>query len=108
MELAAPAVADCRLIELLCCPACQGALEPDFRCHACATSFAADDGIPDLRAPGDVRTERVRAFYSAAPFPGYPPNATPAWLRSRAGRSPFARLLDEAIAPDARVVEIGC
>lgn len=30
------------------------------------------------------------------------------WLRARAGRSEFARLLDRAIALDARIAEIGC
>jgi SAM-dependent methyltransferase len=56
----------------------------------------------------DARTEAVRRFYERAPFPGYPPHEDLAALRARGGRSPFARLLDRAIAPDARVVEIGC
>ena len=71
-------------------------------------AFAAQDGIPMLRMPGNARTEVVREFYSEAPFPGYPPHSDHAWLRMRAGRSRFARLLDEAIPPGARVVEIGC
>ena len=57
---------------------------------------------------GDARTETVRRFYDAAPFPGYPPGDSLTWLRARAGRSRFARLLDEAIPGDARIVEIGC
>src|SRR5262249_39110543 len=66
------------------------------------------NGIAGLRVPGDARTDAVRAFYQAAPFPGYPPAATLAWLRSRAARSELARLLDCAIAPDARILEMGC
>lgn len=99
---------DRRLLGLLCCPRCDGSLGPELRCLGCGTEYSAPDGIPDLRLPGDERTERVRQFYSVAPFPGYPPNATLEWLRARASRSRFARLLDEAIGPGARVVEVGC
>ena len=56
----------------------------------------------------DPRTEAVRRFYEAAPFPGYPPRDSLQALRARADRNPFVRLLDEAIAGDARVVEVGC
>jgi SAM-dependent methyltransferase len=50
----------------------------------------------------------VRAFYSEAPFPAYPPRDSPGWLRARAERSEFARLLDRAIPGDARIVDLGC
>ena len=56
----------------------------------------------------DARTAAVRRFYDAAPFPGYPPRDSLQALRARADRNPFVRLLDEAIAGDARVVEVGC
>jgi SAM-dependent methyltransferase len=61
-----------------------------------------------LGAPCDERTERVRRFYSAAPFPGYRPKDSLGSLRARAERSEFARLLDRATPPDASIVEIGC
>jgi SAM-dependent methyltransferase len=93
---------------LLACPACGGMLGPDWRCEMCDTGFALVDGVPALRLPGDRRTEKVRDFYTETPFPNYPPEASLSWLRARAGRSEFARLLDAAIAPDARIVEIGC
>lgn len=54
------------------------------------------------------RTEVVRRFYEQAPFPGYPPRDSLEWLRARAGRSEFARLLDAAIPCDARVADVGC
>lgn len=95
-------------LDLLACPQCGGPLAASLRCRACAAEYAAPDGIPDLRCAGGQVTETVRAFYSAAPFPGYPANASLEWLRARAGRSRFARLLDEGIAPDARIVEVGC
>jgi SAM-dependent methyltransferase len=56
----------------------------------------------------DSRTEAVRRFYEHAPFPGYAPNDSLHAIRTRAERSPFARLLDRAIPGDARIVEIGC
>jgi len=56
----------------------------------------------------DAATDRVRRFYERAPFPGYPPRDSLAALRARAERNPFARLLDRAIADEARVVDVGC
>jgi SAM-dependent methyltransferase len=70
--------------------------------------YEAPDGIPNLRLPGDTRTEVVRGFYERAPFPDYPPRASLSWLRARAERSEFARLIDRAIPGDARLVEVGC
>lgn len=94
--------------DLLACPSCGGSLAADLRCCACSKQFDAPDGIPNLRLPGDMRTETVRRFYEAAPFPGYAPRETLAGLRLRAERSAFARALDRAIPGDARVVEVGC
>jgi len=56
----------------------------------------------------DARTEAVRQFYERTPFPAYAPHDSLHALRARADRSAFARLIDRAIAGDARVVEIGC
>jgi SAM-dependent methyltransferase len=99
--------------ELLACPACTGALngggaDGRWSCGECGRHFDAPDGIPDLRLPGDARTETVRRFYAAAPFPGYPPRDSLQALRGRAERSVFARLVDRAIDGDARIVEVGC
>src|SRR5467141_4762204 len=94
--------------ELLACPACAGALAPDWSCDACGAHFDAPDGIPNLRLSGDARTEVVRRFYERTPFPGYPPRDSLHALRARAERSAFARLLDRSIAGDARIVEVGC
>jgi hypothetical protein len=78
-----------------------------MRCRGCAASYEEIDGIVDLRLPGDARTERVRSFYSEAPFPGYPPRDSIDWLRARAERSRFAQMLTAAIPYDARIVEVG-
>ena len=95
-------------LDLLACPACQGALDREWICRCCGARYAARDDIPDLRLPGDRWTDVVREFYQAAPFPGYRPHDTLQALRTRAQRSEFARLLDTAISADARILEIGC
>ena len=96
------------MLNLLACPACQSALESQWLCTGCGARYAARDGVADLRLGGDTRTEIVRDFYSHAPFPGYRPGDSLEALRLRAEKSEFARLLDSAIAPDARILEIGC
>jgi len=97
-----------RFRELIVCPACTGALAADWSCGECGARFDVSDGIPNLRLPGDGRTEVVRGFYQEAPFPGYPARDTLYALRARAERSAFARLIDRAIPGDARIVEVGC
>jgi SAM-dependent methyltransferase len=71
-------------------------------------SYDAFGGVPNLRIGADARTERVRKFYEVAPFPGYPPRDSLRALRTRAERSEFVRLLDEAIPGDARILDVGC
>ena len=96
------------LHDLLACPACAGILTATWSCLDCGRQFEVADGIPNLRIPGDERTETVRRFYERTPFPGYPPRDSLHALRARAGRSEFARLIDQAIPGDARIVEMGC
>jgi SAM-dependent methyltransferase len=94
--------------ELLACPACAGVLAADWSCGACGARFDAPDGIPNLRLPGDARTDAVRRFYDCAPFPGYAARESLHALHARAERSAFARLLNHAIPGDARIVDVGC
>ena len=94
-------------MELLACPECSGPLER-LVCGSCDARYESPGGIPDLRLGSDRRTEVVREFYSASPFPGYPERETLFSLRERGRRSEFARLLDEAIPPGSQVVELGC
>ena len=99
------------LLGVLACPACRRELRArgsTLGCSGCGSVFGVPDGIPDLRCELDARTDAVREFYTAAPFPGYPPRDDYPALRARAERSEFARLLDHAIAPDATVLELGC
>ena len=93
---------------LLACPACNGELAGTWSCVSCGIQFEVRDGIPALVQAPDATTRTVRDFYDCAPFPGYPSNLSLDWLRARASRSPFPAMLDQAIAADARIVEIGC
>src|SRR5258707_12781694 len=95
-------------LDLLACPACRSALNRHWTCANCGTQYGATDDVPDLRLKGDRCTDKVREFYEAAPFPGYRPRDNLHALRARAEKSEFARLLDAAIPPDARILEIGC
>lgn len=95
-------------LELLSCPACRGDFAPDLSCRRCLKQYQAPDGIPNLRSRSDACTETVRSFYEQAPFPGYPPGASLSWLRARAERSEFARLLDQAIPSNAHILDLGC
>ena len=99
---------DSRFLPLLACPACAGELLDGLRCAGCGAHYLAENGIPALRRPLEDRTERVRTFYQAAPFPGYPPHDSLPALRARAGRSELAQLLDAAIPGDARILDLGC
>lgn len=96
------------LRELLACPACGGVLAIAWRCDGCGARYSAPEGIANLRLGADRRTDAVRRFYEHAPFPGYRRCDTLASLHARAERSKFARLLDEAIPGDARILDIGC
>ncbi len=54
------------------------------------------------------RAPEVAAFYEARPFPGYAPGDDASSLLDRCRRSPFLQALDQAIAPDARILDAGC
>jgi SAM-dependent methyltransferase len=98
-------------LELLACPDCQGGIDEiaeDLLCRACGARHPVIGGVPALRRASDARTETVRAFYSDAPFPNYPPRDTLEWLRNRAAQAELPRLLDAAIPGDARVLDMGC
>lgn len=74
------------------------------RVHAPSAAEAQAAAVHRFQA----RTEAVRRFYEQAPFPGYPPRDSMEWLRARAERSAFARLLDRTIPLDARILDLGC
>jgi hypothetical protein len=72
------------------------------------------DGIPRLFVPteglvqGQDVTELVKEFYEQTPFPNYDDLDNHRALLEKARSGLFARLLNEQIPYNARVVEIGC
>ena len=95
-------------LELLSCPLCRGDLTEDWACKRCFKQYEAPHCIPNLRIAGDARVDRVRHFYEQTPFPHYPGCDSLGWLYARAERSDFARLLNHAIPPYARILDLGC
>ncbi len=95
-------------LEFLVCPACAGALTGELKCTGCGARYETAGGIPNLRIVSDGRVDVVRRFYEHAPFPGYPENDSLSSLRARAEQSEFARLLEQTIPGDARILEVGC
>src|SRR5215468_7153820 len=102
------------LLDVLACPACGGRLvaaATTLSCAACAAVYATRAGIPDLRLPGDERSDAVREFYAVAPFPGYPPRFSLSALRAPVAasspapstpRSPATRACSRSAAAPAR------
>jgi len=77
--------------------------------------YPVEDGIPRLFVPtnlaeaanGDV-TDVVKKFYETTPFPNYDELDNHRALLEKTRGGVFARLLNEQIPYNARVVEIGC
>jgi carbamoyltransferase len=97
------------------CPACEGELgmgDGGATCRACAARFTHRDGIWELFRPhdgarGDV-TELVREFYEENPFPNYEGTDSLGSLIAKSRRGLYARLLQEQIGFNTRILEIGC
>jgi carbamoyltransferase len=87
----------------------KGAFNP-----ATGRTYPVEDGIPRLFIPtegeanGQNVTELVKQFYEQTPFPDYEDLDNRRALIEKAREGMFARLLNDQIPYDARVVEIGC
>jgi SAM-dependent methyltransferase len=95
------------------CPRCGTALGDGARtgCGCCGLAFErpAARAVIDVLA-GTARERdaaEVERFYTASPFPGYAPEDDGPALLVRSRRSAFLHALDTAIAPAARVLDIG-
>jgi carbamoyltransferase len=78
-------------------------------------TFPVEEGIPRLFVPTDAGeldgadvTDIVKGFYEQTPFPNYDDVDTPRALLEKARAGLFARLLNDQIPYDARVLEVGC
>ena len=105
-------------LALFQCPSCGSELavsQPDdgLTCTDCSDTFAVDNGLPLLfrsnewGEKSDV-TETVKGFYEVNPFPNYEDIDSEWLLKESANRGIFARLLDEQLPWNAKVLEVGC
>jgi len=77
---------------------------------SCGLSFDLRGRLFDTLGPAEreERAAEVEAFYNDAPFPGYSPGDDGAALMDRCRAAPYLRQLDQAISPEARVLDCGC
>jgi len=99
------------------CPGCGQGLKAGgrgFQCSGCTREYLCESGIPLLFYPNewdaakeDV-TEAVKSFYEETPFPNYDDTDSVWRLKEKAEKGVFARLLDEQVSTEAKVLEAGC
>jgi SAM-dependent methyltransferase len=103
--------------DILMCPACKSDLKTadnTIRCSKNFHNFGIKNGIPLLfwhndwdSSKKDV-TDTVKSFYEKTPFPDYEDLETRDSLIQKAEKSIFAKMLDEQIPLDIKVLEVGC
>lgn len=102
--------------EVFFCPACHinlFVLGDKFICQDCNTEFNCESNIPLFFWPNKHEGQNniattMKDFYEQNPFPNYENMDTPQTLFEKASRGIFARLLNEQIATDAKILEVGC
>lgn len=103
-------------IDIFQCPHCNGPLRArsDICCEQCGRNFPIDEGIPCMYAPTDPRssqeelTKTIRSFYEDTPFPNYDDTESIESLVTKAEKGLFARLLNDQIPFNSKVLEVGC
>ncbi len=104
-------------IDIFACPDCKGdlAIENDaLKCLTCQNNYQVDDDIPLLFWPNEWNasqkdvTNIVKKFYEETPFPNYEELENVGGLIQKAQRTFFAKLLNEQIPFNTRVLEVGC
>lgn len=103
--------------DIFICPACGGELRiigEQIECLECHNYYQIEDGIPLLfwphewnHAKEDV-TDKIKSFYEKIPFPNYEDFEDLRDLIQKAETGIFARLLDEYIPFNIKVLEVGC
>lgn len=106
-------------IDLYACPNCRGDLkvesETTIKCQSCAHTYANEEnGVLSFFYPNEWEgdkadiTEKMKSFYEETPFPNYDDFDNAGSLVEKARKGVFARLLDEQIPFNAKVIECGC
>lgn len=102
-------------INLFKCPNCGGsfaAKATSLTCKSCKRSYKLDGDIPLMfheqnKDPKEV-TKTIKAFYEKTPFPNYDAIDSKAVLKKKAEEGVFAKLLDEQIPNNSKILEVGC
>ena len=103
--------------DIFVCPSCRGDLKIDedrIECLKCHHYYQFQDDIPLLFLPGHAGMDKkdvepaVKSFYEGAPFPNYEEFENTGDLLRKAGKNFFARLLNEQLPFNIRVLEVGC
>lgn len=104
-------------LAIFICPACKGDLRvinDDIECLKCKKQYKIENNIPLLfwsnewgSSKKDV-TDTIKSFYEKTPFPNYEDSENVGNLVQKAKTGIFARLLDEQIPFNVRVLEVGC
>ncbi|MBU0880932.1 MAG: methyltransferase domain-containing protein [Candidatus Omnitrophica bacterium] len=104
-------------LEIFVCPACGKDLAvcgDTITCAGCKNTFSTESGIPLLFWPNEWDSSKrdvthvVKSFYEKTPFPNYEKMETTGDLIEKAESGIFARLLNEQIPFNTRVLEVGC
>jgi len=104
-------------IDIFACPACRSDLEIKnevVKCVSCNNEYAIEDGIPLLYCPNEWGNSKkdvsndIRSFYEKTPFPNYEELESVDDLMEKAQKGVFARLLNQQIPFNTRVLEAGC
>jgi carbamoyltransferase len=109
--------AEAQLADLWQSPNAQGKLSVEadhLVCEKSGQTFPIEAGIPQLFWPHETMTastdvtEIVKAFYEETPFPNYDDHDSVRSLIEKSRRGQYARVLDESIPYNSRVLEVGC
>jgi len=104
-------------LSIFVCPGCGGDLEiasGKIKCLNCDNCYEVTNNIPLLFQPNewdsskDDITAVEKAFYEETPFPNYEDFENVGDLIQKAQRGIFARLLNEQIPFNIRILEVGC
>lgn len=104
-------------LDILMCPGCRADLRvagDNILCTGGRHRYRIQDGIPLLfwpnewdRSKKDV-TDEIQSFYEKVPFPNYDGVETVSDLKEVSRSGILARLLNEQIPFNVRVLEVGC
>jgi SAM-dependent methyltransferase len=117
MEFAQPDKTAPSILNMLCCPRCNGRLDAEPQrlvCADCKQAYPVVDNIPQLFWFPDWETSKpditrdMKAFYEAYPFPNYDDFDSVGTLIEKARKGIFAKLLDDQVPFGARIIECGC